>query len=98
MSKQSEGRAAIHGSILIGAADTSTAETFQARNAVTGAPLEPPVSAAGPAEVDAACALADEAFPRFSETDPEARARFLEAVADAVTDLGAPLIERAMAE
>ncbi|MHB2207904.1 aldehyde dehydrogenase (NADP(+)) [Methylobacterium sp. CM6257] len=98
MSKQKTPGPVVRGTVLVGAADTTPTETFLARNPATGAALEPAFAAAGAAEVEAACALAEAALPSFSETDPETRATFLEAVAAAVTDLGAPLIERAMAE
>jgi 2,5-dioxopentanoate dehydrogenase len=83
---------------LVGASEIATDDRFQARNPASGAVLEPAFSAAGAAEVSAACALAEAAFPSLSETAPEARATFLESVAAAVEDLGAPLIERAVAE
>ncbi|MBE7248506.1 MAG: aldehyde dehydrogenase family protein, partial [Actinomycetospora chiangmaiensis] len=98
MSKQPAGGATIRGMALVGASEIATDDRFQARNPATGAVLEPPFSAAGAAEVSAACALAEAAFPSLSETAPEARATFLESVAAAVEDLGAPLIERAVAE
>ncbi|MBE7247836.1 MAG: aldehyde dehydrogenase family protein, partial [Actinomycetospora chiangmaiensis] len=98
MSKSSAAPGLIRGTGLVGAADVASAETFVAVNPATGTPLEPAFSALGAAEVEAACALAEAAFPSFSETDPETRASFLESVAAAVADLGASLIERAMAE
>ncbi|MCJ2048604.1 aldehyde dehydrogenase (NADP(+)) [Methylobacterium sp. J-070] len=98
MSKQTAAPGTIWGVGLVGAADVTAAETFVALNPATGTPLEPAFSAAGAAEVEAACALAEAAFPSFSETAPALRATFLESVAAAVTDLGAPLIARAMAE
>ena len=48
--------------------------------------------------VVAICALADAAFPSFSESPPAVRADFLDAVAEAVNALGESLIARAMAE
>ena len=98
MSKQPTASANIRGTGLVGATDVASDATFRAVDPATGAPLEPAFSATGAAEVEAACALAEAAFPSFSETDPETRAAFLESVAAAVADLGAPLIERAMAE
>ena len=88
----------VRGTALVGAADLTSAETFRAADPATGALLEPAFSTAGAPEVEAACALAEAAFPSFSETDPETRATFLESAAAAVADLGAPLIERAMSE
>ena len=98
MSKELSALAEIRGTILIGAADSATADTFRAVDAASGAALEPAFSAAGPAEVEAACALADAAFPSFSESPPAVRADFLDAVAEAVNALGESLIARAMAE
>lgn len=98
MSKQLAGGATIRGRALAGASEIATDDRFQARNPATAAVLEPAFSAAGAAEVSAACALAEAAFPSLSETAPETRATFLKSVAAAVDDLGAPLIERAGAE
>jgi len=98
MSKQPHGNAAIRGTALIGEADVTTSETFRAVDAATGAALDPAFASAGAGEVEAACALAEAAFPSFSETDPGTRADFLEAAAAAIADLGPALIERAMAE
>ncbi|UAK26131.1 aldehyde dehydrogenase (NADP(+)) [Sphingomonas nostoxanthinifaciens] len=88
----------ITGSILIGAAEQQSAELFSAVDPATGAQIEPEFASAGPAEVDAACALAAAAFPSFSTTAPEERARFLEAIADKIVAIGDALIERAMKE
>ncbi|MGU3657503.1 MULTISPECIES: aldehyde dehydrogenase (NADP(+)) [unclassified Methylobacterium] len=98
MSSESPGSVTIRGSVLIGATDVTTAALFRAVDPATGAPLEPAFSAAGPREVEAACTLAEAAFPHFAETPPETRARCLEAVAEGIAYLGAPLVERAMAE
>jgi NADP-dependent aldehyde dehydrogenase len=88
----------ITGHLLIGTADVDAAERFTALAAATGEALEPTFSAAGPADVGRACALASEAFETFSETAPSRRAEFLEAVAAAILDLGDELIVRAMTE
>ncbi|MCJ2134936.1 aldehyde dehydrogenase (NADP(+)) [Methylobacterium sp. J-026] len=98
MSKEPASDATIRGSVLVGATDVTTAETFRAADPATGAALEPAFASAGAEEVAAACALAEAAFPSFSETDPEARAGFLEAVAARIADLGETLIARATAE
>ena len=66
MSKQAAEHGAIRGSALIGAAEVTTEETFQAFDPATGAALEPRFAVAGTREVEAACALADAAFPSFS--------------------------------
>ncbi|MEF2072002.1 aldehyde dehydrogenase (NADP(+)) [Consotaella aegiceratis] len=88
----------ITGEILIGSQDVQASETFAAVNPATGETLEPAFAAAGPAEVERACALAAEAFDTYRETDLETRARFLETVAAKIEALGEPLVERACAE
>jgi alpha-ketoglutaric semialdehyde dehydrogenase len=98
MSKQAAEYGVIRGSALIGAAEVTTEETFQAFDPATGAALQPRFAVVGTREVEAACALADAAFPSVSETDPETRAQALEAAAAGIADLGPSLIERAMAE
>ncbi|CAG9166309.1 MULTISPECIES: aldehyde dehydrogenase (NADP(+)) [Cupriavidus] len=87
------------GQMLIGdEAVTGTQGLVDPLQAGTGEPLGPRYSGAGLAEVARACALAEAAFDTYRETTPEARARFLEAIAARIAALGAPLIERAMAE
>lgn len=88
----------IAGSILIGAAEDSAAESFAATDPSTGQAIEPLFGAADASHVGRACALADAAFASFSETAPEDRAVFLEAIADGIAAIGDALIERAMAE
>ena len=88
----------INGSILIGADEVGGAETFHALEAASGARLEPAFAAAGPAEVERACALAADAFEAFAAVPPEQRAALLEAIADGVGALGDALIVRAMQE
>ncbi|PAX07741.1 aldehyde dehydrogenase (NADP(+)) [Sphingomonas lenta] len=82
----------VNGAMLIGAGEAWTERRFSAPGGDTG------FSSAGPDEAARACALAEAAFPGFSETDPAARAAFLEGVADAIGEIGDALIERAMAE
>ncbi|SFU28623.1 aldehyde dehydrogenase (NADP(+)) [Pseudoduganella namucuonensis] len=60
--------------------------------------IEPAFGLGGDAELQRACALADEAFDRYRETGLEQRARFLETIADRIMDIGPALIERAMRE
>ena len=75
----------ITGETLIGAASRrGEGETFRAVEAATGNSLEPAFAAATPTDVDRACALAAEAFDPYRETALEDRARFLEAVAEAI--------------
>lgn len=71
---------------------------IHAVNPATGERLEPGFAGARLADVDRACGLAAAAFPGYRETRLEARAAFLEAIADEIMALGEPLIELVMAE
>jgi len=88
----------INGSILIGAGEQAGAESFAAIDPSNGATIDPPFASAGPDEVARACAIADQAFASFSETNPEARATFLETIADKIAAIGDDLIVRAVQE
>lgn len=88
----------ISGAILVGASDTGGARMFEAVDAASGAVIAPAFHEADASHVAAAARLATAAFPRFSELSPDARATFLEAVADQIAALGNTLIERAMRE
>ena len=67
-------------------------------NPATGQELEPAYAGADAAQIDRACVLADAAFDAFRETSLEARARFLERIAERLTESGDALVERAMLE
>ncbi|MDG2534496.1 aldehyde dehydrogenase (NADP(+)) [Sphingomonas sp. HITSZ_GF] len=71
---------------------------FQAVAASTGTPLEPSFTLATKADVEAATAAAEAAFPVYSALPREQRAAFLEAIADEIDALGETLTERAMQE
>ncbi len=88
----------VSGKLFMGGAQVATAAAFQAVNATTGQPMPPAFSSAGDAEVERACALAWSAFHPFRELDPDARARFLETIADQILALGDELLERGHAE
>ena len=88
----------VSGKLFIGAEQVATAATFQAVNAASGESMPPSFSAAGNAEVERACALAWAAFEPFRALEPEARARFLETIADRILALGDELLERGNAE
>ncbi|MET0363685.1 MAG: aldehyde dehydrogenase (NADP(+)) [Sphingobium sp.] len=88
----------INGAILIGRGEHHTPTGTTAINPATGGTLEPQFSNAGLAEVESACALADAAAIPFAELPPEARAVFLETIAEQIVAIGDDLIERAMAE
>lgn len=64
----------------------------------TGDALTPTYGHAGTDEVEAATELAKEAFDTFRELTPEARARFLDRIADNIEALGDELVARASAE
>ncbi|AOF96086.1 aldehyde dehydrogenase (NADP(+)) [Sphingobium sp. RAC03] len=87
-----------NGAILIGANERQGGETFYAINPATGEKGDIAFSSAMPAEVEEATKLADAAFDSFSTLAPDARATFLETVADNIVAIGDLLIETAMAE
>lgn len=84
---------------LIGQSAISGRErAFQAVNPATTESLEPVYYGLTRTQVDQACRLAQAAFVRYRETDPETRATFLETIVEEIQALGDELIERAMAE
>lgn len=89
----------LRGENLIGAeARRGTEAAFRAVEAATGQALEPDFPGASQSDLDRACALAEAAFDTFRETDPEARAGFLEAIAANILEIGDDLVTRCMAE
>ena len=88
----------IDGSILIGAEARQSDTRFTSVDPGTGEALRPDFSSAGPEAVDAACALAEAAFPTYAAITPERRGAFLDAAAQAILDIGDELIVRAMQE
>ncbi|WP_284946183.1 aldehyde dehydrogenase (NADP(+)) [Acidisoma cladoniae] len=89
----------IRGEMLIGGrAVPGPEQGFEGYDAATGAVLAPRFGGAGKDEVEEACALAHEAFPTYRATSPEARAKFLETVAEKIAALGDALTDRACAE
>jgi NADP-dependent aldehyde dehydrogenase len=88
----------IDGAMLIGGEARQASARFEAINPATGETLAPNFSAATPADAAEAAALAEAAFPIYAALEPEARARFLEAAADAIVAIGDELIDRGMAE
>ncbi|HUD92093.1 aldehyde dehydrogenase (NADP(+)) [Sphingobium sp.] len=87
-----------NGAILIGANERTGGEPFYAINPATGEKGDVAFSSAMPSEVEEAAALADAAFESFSTLSPDARATFMETVADNIVAIGDLLIETAMAE
>ncbi|MBU6267622.1 MAG: aldehyde dehydrogenase (NADP(+)) [Sphingomonadales bacterium] len=88
----------VNGSILIGSTERRREPGFRAIDPASGEPFGPAISEADAADVAEACALAAAAAPVFAATDPQARAAFLEAVADAILAIGDDLVTTAMAE
>ena len=89
----------LEGKQLIGSqAIEAKGEPIHAVNPATGETLEPGYKAGSKAEVERACELAWAAFDSYRETGLEARATFLETIADEIEALGDALIERAMQE
>ncbi|MDN3557006.1 aldehyde dehydrogenase (NADP(+)) [Halomonas maura] len=89
----------LEGKQLIGqAAVTSDGPAIHAIDPATGETLSPAYAAGGKPEVERACELAWAAFETYRETGLEARATFLETVADEIEAIGDDLIARAMAE
>ncbi|MDR5735672.1 aldehyde dehydrogenase (NADP(+)) [Caballeronia sp. LZ025] len=87
------------GNLLIGQQSVYGANgSIKAINASTGAAIEPAFGGATLEDLDRACALAWSAFDVYRETAPEARAKFLEAIAQNILDIGDDLIERCMIE
>ncbi|MBI6908171.1 aldehyde dehydrogenase (NADP(+)) [Pseudomonas palleroniana] len=87
------------GSMLIGQhAVYGNREAIRAINPATDRPLEPAYHGGSGEHVERACALAWAAFDTFRETSLEARASFLESIAEHIEALGDELIERAVAE
>ncbi|MEL6537440.1 MAG: aldehyde dehydrogenase family protein, partial [Bacteroidota bacterium] len=62
------------------------------------ASLPAPFQAATAKDVEQAVKLATQAAASYSKTLPEERARFLEAIAEEIEDLGDVLLERASVE
>jgi NADP-dependent aldehyde dehydrogenase len=89
----------LHGKNIIGASLSGEGtSTYQAVNPTLGTVLTTVFYEATPQETDRALNLAREATQEYSWVAPIARAAFLEAVADALLELGEPLVHHAMEE
>jgi NADP-dependent aldehyde dehydrogenase len=89
----------LHGAnILGGETSRSGKTTFRGVNPATGAALEPAYYEATEAEIDRALKLAECSFAAYRKMPPAEIARFLEAIAGGLENLGAELIARAQAE
>jgi alpha-ketoglutaric semialdehyde dehydrogenase len=89
----------LNGNLLVGAASIpGAAAPLRAVNPATGEQCEPAFGTATVADVARACTLAEQAFDAYRDTAPEARAAFLELIAQNIIDIGPELIDRAMLE
>ncbi len=89
----------ITGEMLLGRrAVRGAGAEFYAVNPASGKRLEPGFAGGGEPEVEAACRLAEGALDVYRETPLEARAVFLETIAEELLALSDELIDRAMAE
>ncbi|MBP0589519.1 aldehyde dehydrogenase (NADP(+)) [Paraburkholderia sp. LEh10] len=89
----------IAGNLLIGHSTVRGKNgTSYGIDAFTGERIEPAFGGASMTDLDAACALAWSAFDTYRETSLESRARFLEAIASNILDIGDVLIERCIQE
>ena len=87
------------GEMIIGAASERGPEAaVRGYDPSNGRALEPAYGGANPGQIDRACSLADAAFDAYRETSLEARARFLERIAERLLEDGDALVERAMQE
>lgn len=89
----------LHGLNIIGnSASAQGTETFTAVNPATGVALAPVFHIATSAEVDRAVELAAQAFPRYRALSSEAKAAFLERIAEEIVELGDDLLNLANQE
>ncbi|MGV9702724.1 aldehyde dehydrogenase (NADP(+)) [Streptomyces sp. NPDC003483] len=87
------------GHLLIGSSDVAATDgTMRALDPATGEHIGPEFAFGGPAEVDRAARLADEAFDSFNRTGPKERGAFLDLVADRLDGIEEELAERAALE
>jgi 2,5-dioxopentanoate dehydrogenase len=87
------------GDMLIGSSSVPASDgTMKALNPATGQQIEPDFALGGPAEVDRAARLADEAFDSYNRTGLKERAAFLELIADRLDGINGELAERAALE
>lgn len=94
-----DSRSRLSGRLLV-AGDWVTGQGAPVRSleAETGTPLEPAYFAASDTQLAAACSAAAACFDEYRRLNPRRRARFLDAIAHQIEDLGEALIIRAMCE
>ena len=86
----------IQGEMIIGRRIVrGSAGTVRAFDPSLRASIEPEFGLANADDVEAACALAEQAFDDYRNRPVEQRARFLEAIAEQILAIGPELIERA---
>lgn len=83
---------------IAGRSTPGTGADLHAIAPATDERIDPPYSQIDVDQLRLATAAAAEAFPSFSQLDPEAHAAFLESIADEIEAIGDTLIERAMQE
>lgn len=83
---------------VAGEAHPGEGGSFHAIDAANGVALEPQFRTATADQTEAALFAAQAAAPALAQSAPASRANLLEAMAQAILDLGDSLIERAMAE
>ncbi|MEO6718070.1 MAG: aldehyde dehydrogenase (NADP(+)) [Novosphingobium sp.] len=88
----------IQGAVLIGSKTLRREPAFHPVNPATGEELLQGFPEATADDVAEACALASAAAETFGTMEPQARAGFLDAVAEEILGIGDTLIETAMAE
>jgi NADP-dependent aldehyde dehydrogenase len=89
----------IQGEMIIGQrAVRGNAGTVRAYDPARKIALDPAFGLGNGDDVEAACALAGQAFDAFRDTSPEQRANFLETIAEQIIELGGELVERASFE
>ncbi len=89
----------LHGKNFIGGTLSAEGEdTFQARNPITGDPLEPTFHEARADEVNRAAEMAALAFQERDHRSSDRTAELLEHIAEELEAIGQPLLDRAEAE
>ncbi|MFT6243030.1 MAG: NADP-dependent aldehyde dehydrogenase, partial [Akkermansiaceae bacterium] len=85
-------------SFLASSRSTESTATFHASNPTTGEQLEPAFYSATPDDLQKAVTLATTAFPQYSTTSPETRAKFLRTIAEKIDAHGDEITPRMMSE
>src|SRR5580704_15648338 len=83
---------------LIGFGDGARAAAFTGMNPTTGSPLEPKFFSASAEDLERAAALAQSAFPVYSNLSGKKKAAFLRRIAEAIEAAAPAIIQRANLE